>query len=133
MKDYEVMMIIDPRITDEKVEQVIAKVGKRLEGSGGQVEKVNKMGKRPLVFTLKKYKRISEGNYVLLNFKGEAGTPADLNNFLRISDDVLRYTINVATTNPAAAMEAEKATEVSVDGKEEVEINPSLLNPPKEN
>ena len=131
MKDYEVMMIIDPRITDEKVEQVIAKVGKRLEGSGGQVEKVNKMGKRPLSCTLRKYKRITEGNYVLLNFKGESGSPADLNSFLRISEDILRYTINVATANPAAAA-AEKATEVSVEVKQEVEINPSLLEPPKE-
>lgn len=126
MKDYEVMMIIDPRITDEKVEQVIAKVGKRLEGGGGQVEKVSKMGKRPLGCTLRKYKRITEGNYVLLNFKGESGAPADLNSFLRISDDILRYTINVATAYPPAA-DAEKATEVSV------EVNPSLLEPPKEN
>ena len=132
MKDYEVMIIIDPRITDEKVEQVIAKVGKRLEGSGSKVEKVSKMGKRPLGCILKKYKRITEGNYVLLNFKGEPGTPADLNGFLRISDDILRYTINIATANPAAVA-AEKATAVSADVKEEVEVNPSLFEPPKEN
>lgn len=90
MNKYEVVYIIDPAVEDEARKALIAKFNDLITGNGGSVDKVEEWGKRRLAYAID-YK--TEGYYVLVNFRAEAGLPKELERNLQISDSVIRYQV----------------------------------------
>lgn len=90
MRAYEAMYIIRPDFDEEKVQATIEKYSSLIQNNGGELVNVEPWGKRRLAYELKKFR---EGYYVLVHFKGEPKTPAELERNFKISDDVIRYLI----------------------------------------
>lgn len=90
MRAYETMYIIRPEYDEEKVQSVVEKYSTLIQNNGGELVKVDLWGKRRLAYEIDK---IREGHYVLVKFKGEPETPAELERIFKISDDVIRYLI----------------------------------------
>lgn len=90
MRNYEIMYIIKPDLDEEKLEAVIAKFGAIIDNNGGEIISTDKWGKRRLAYEINDYR---EGVYILVNFKGEAAVPQELDRVMKITDDILRFMI----------------------------------------
>ncbi len=82
------LLIVDPRLTDEEVAQLGGRVQESLVALGGEVTASEDWGRRRLVHELKKQR---EGHYVLLQVRA---TPAILREYerqLTLNESVLRF------------------------------------------
>ncbi|MFH0886590.1 MAG: 30S ribosomal protein S6 [bacterium] len=127
LRDYDAVIIIDPRVGEDQVDLIITKIKAKIESTGGQLENTKKLGKRPINCTFEKYKRLKEGNYVILSFKGESATPSAVTSTLKIIEDVVRYVVTKASELPPIE------EVVASESKDTVEVNPSLLQDSGEN
>ncbi len=85
---YEVMFIVRPDVAEEDVDKLIAGFSTTVTGGGGVVKTVEKMGRRKLAYTVRKF---NDGNYVLLTV--EAGGPVilELERRLRVTEPVIKF------------------------------------------
>lgn len=89
MRAYEVMYIIKVA-EDEAIDAVVAKFDKLLADNGATVEKTDRWGKRKLAYLIQD---MTEGYYVLVNFKAEPAAVKELDRVMKITDEVLRHMI----------------------------------------
>jgi len=90
MNSYETLYVIKPDLEDEARAALIQKFSAIITDNGGEVESVDEWGKRKLAYAID---YISEGYYVLVNFKANAELPAELERNFRINDNVMRYMV----------------------------------------
>ena len=91
MNRYEMIYIIDTGLEETARKELVEKVSALISANGGEVEKVDETwGKRRLAYAID-YK--TEGWYVLVNFKGPAELPRELERNLQINENVLRYLV----------------------------------------
>ena len=88
MNDYELVIIVTPEATEEKLEARLNSISQYITGHGGAVASMDKWGKRRLAYPIKKS---FEGNYILFKFTLPPSASRELENNLRISEDLLRY------------------------------------------
>ena len=88
VNDYELVIIVTPEATEEKLEARLNNISQYITGHGGTIASMDKWGKRRLAFPIKKS---FEGNYVVFKFSLAPKASRELENNLRISEDLLRY------------------------------------------
>jgi small subunit ribosomal protein S6 len=88
VNDYELVVIVTPEATEEKLEARLNGISQYITGHGGAVVSVDKWGKRRLAYPIKKS---FEGNYIVFKFSLPPKASHELENNLRISEDLLRY------------------------------------------
>lgn len=103
---YEALFIVKPNLTEEATAAVVSKFTQLIADNGGTVENVNEWGKRRLAYPIDD---LTEGYYVLVNFKGEATLPLELKRVFGITDEIMRHLVVRADFAPAA----EKAEEAA--------------------
>ncbi|CCI52550.1 30S ribosomal protein S6 [Nostocoides jenkinsii] len=87
MRQYELMVILDPEIDDRQVGPTIKKFLTVVKNDGGTVDKLDVWGRRRLAFQIKKK---DEGSYVVANFTSEPATAKELDRQLGLSEAILR-------------------------------------------
>ncbi|WP_295643670.1 30S ribosomal protein S6 [uncultured Corynebacterium sp.] len=87
VRQYEMMIIIDPSQDERTVAPSLDKYLEIVRKENGTVEKVDIWGKRRLEYPINKK---DEGIYVVLDLKCEAGTVQELDRVLKINDDIMR-------------------------------------------
>jgi small subunit ribosomal protein S6 len=87
-RTYEVMFIVRPDMTDEDLDKLISTLQSVVPGSGGIVQKVEKMGKRRLAYTVR---RFNDGIYVLLVVEGGGAVIHELERRLRVTEPVIKF------------------------------------------
>lgn len=90
MNSYELLYIIKPTVEEEARAALIAKFAEIVKNDQGEVEKIDEWGMRKLAYAIN---YISEGYYVLMNFKSNPDLPAELERNLKISEDVMRFMV----------------------------------------
>ena len=85
---YELMFIVRPDMTDEDLDKLIATLGTAVTSSGGTITKVEKMGKRRLAYTVR---RFHDGIYVLLTLEGGGAVVLELERRLRVTEQVIKF------------------------------------------
>jgi small subunit ribosomal protein S6 len=85
---YEVMFIVRPDVVDEEVDKLVAGFETTVTGSGGKVQKVDRLGKRRLAYMVQ---RFSDGNYVLLTVVGSGEMVHELERRLRVSEPIIKF------------------------------------------
>ena len=88
MREYELVLVLDPEIEDEQVSATIDRMTQFVTSHGGEVTDVNPWGKRRFSFPIKKR---TEGNYIITHFRMEPSSTAELEASLRLSEEVLRH------------------------------------------
>ena len=88
MNNYEVLYVIDGTLSDEAINEQVAKFTELVNANGGEVVQVDEWGKRRLAYQIN-YK--SEGYYVLMNFKSGPDFPAELERNFGINEGIMRY------------------------------------------
>lgn len=87
MRDYEMMIIIDPTVDERNLGAYVDKLLQVVPNEGGSVEKVDLWGKRRLAYDIKKR---SEGIYVVVNMKTTPATAQELDRQLGLNESILR-------------------------------------------
>lgn len=89
MNKYEVMFIAKP-LEDAEVDPIAEFVSNLIKKNGGNVEKVDRWGKRHLAYPVKKQ---ADGNYVLINFEVDPAVIKEIDRVMKIQDDILKHLI----------------------------------------
>ena len=71
MRQYELMVILDPELDDRTVQPSLEKFLKVVTKDGGTVDNVDIWGRRRLAYEIKKQ---TEGIYAVVNFTSEPAT-----------------------------------------------------------
>ena len=88
MNKYELAVVVSAKIEDDARAAVIEKVTELITRFGGNVTDVDEWGKRRFAYEIQKMK---EGFYYFVHFESEANVPAEVEQRIRIMDNVLRY------------------------------------------
>ena len=94
MTEYEILLLLDPELSEEKQTEIVARVRTLVEQGGGTVARHDPWGRRKLAYPVDKKE---DGVYHLLTFTASAETLDELTRVLKIDDDVLRH---MATRRP---------------------------------
>jgi small subunit ribosomal protein S6 len=93
--DYEILLLLDPELSDEKQTEIVGRVKTLVEQGGGTFERHDAWGRRKLAYQIDKK---DDGAYHLLSFSATAETLDEIGRVLKIDDDVMRH---MATRLPA--------------------------------
>ena len=85
---YEILVIFDPRPTDEEVAALLVKLQDNLTGLGATVGKAESWGKRRLAYDIRKQR---EGTFAVIECSAEPATIKEFERQLGLNEQVLRY------------------------------------------
>jgi small subunit ribosomal protein S6 len=88
VNDYEILLMLDPELAEERSDEIIARLRERVEGDGGSWDGHEPWGRRRLAYEIG---HKGEGVYHLLLFKAEPATLAEVSRVLKITDGVMRH------------------------------------------
>jgi small subunit ribosomal protein S6 len=137
------MFIVRPDVEEAEIDKLIEGFSANVTSGGGEVKSVEKMGRRRLAYTVRKF---NDGFYILLNIAAEGSLITEIERRLRVSEQVIKFiTVRMdeeekrlakvkalrdskvkrsaqpvaqAPQAPAAAPEAEAAAEVTAAASE---------------
>ncbi len=87
-RTYELMFIVRPDMPEEDQDKLISTLESAVTSSGGTLKNVERMGKRRLAYTVRKF---HDGIYVLLTVEGSGGLVHELERRLRVSEPVIKF------------------------------------------
>ncbi|MDR7383169.1 MULTISPECIES: 30S ribosomal protein S6 [Promicromonospora] len=90
MRQYEMMVILDPEVEERTVAPSLDKYLSVITTEGGSVDKVDIWGRRRLAFEIQKK---SEGIYAVVDFTATSATAKELDRQLGLNEVVLRTKI----------------------------------------
>ena len=88
MIDYEILLMLDPELSEEQQGTLIARTRELIEEGGGTVDRHDAWGRRKLAYEIRKK---GEGTYHLLLFSCGAETLDEVSRVLKIDDTVMRH------------------------------------------
>ena len=88
MNKYELALVVNAKIEDEAREAVLQYAKDLITRFGGVITNVDDQGKKKLAYEIQK---MSEGFYYFIQFDAEATVPNEIEQRVRIMDNVLRY------------------------------------------
>lgn len=90
MRDYEMMTIHRPDLTEDEVDARLSELSQHLSNSGASVTKRDLWGKRRFAYEID---HLSEGYYSVLSFQSDPGTVSEVDRMLTLADEVIRHKI----------------------------------------
>lgn len=87
MREYEVMLILEPDSDESVVGSVTDRITGVVAGAGGSVAKVDRWGKRRLAYEIDKR---TDGYYLVVQFTADPTTVSELERVLSLTDGVVR-------------------------------------------
>ena len=91
MKNYEVMFIVRPTLSEEDVTKVVDNFKNILTTNGAKIDDMQEMGQRELAYEIKKFK--SGYYYVVTVSANDDAAIKEFDRLARISNDVIRHLI----------------------------------------
>ena len=88
MNEYEILLLLDPELDDERQGDVVTRTRELVESGGGTWDLHDAWGRRKLAYEID---HKGEGSYHLLHFTSDAGTLDEVSRVLRIDDGVMRH------------------------------------------
>ena len=88
MTTYEILLMLDPELAEERQNELVARVRELVERSGGTWRSHDAWGRRRLAYEIAKK---PDGVYHLLVFESSGETLDEISRVLKIDDGVLRH------------------------------------------
>jgi small subunit ribosomal protein S6 len=134
LNDYEILLMLDPDVPEDRHEEILARTRELVEKDGGAWEAHDTWGRRRLAYEID---HKAEGVYHLLTFSCEPAALDEVSRVLKITDGVMRHMATrrprphrraatpaaapaetpSAQTEPAQTEPAEYAGEAAADGE----------------
>ena len=90
MSKYELAVVVSAKIEDDERAAVVVKCKALIERFGGTVTNVDDWGKKRMAYEVQKMK---DAFYYFIQFDAETSAPVEIENRIRIMDNVLRFLI----------------------------------------
>jgi small subunit ribosomal protein S6 len=87
-RTYEIMFIVRPDVEEADLDKLIEGFSGNITSGGGEVKSVEKMGRRRLAYTVRKF---NDGFYVLLNVAAPGSLIGEIERRLRVSEPVIKF------------------------------------------
>lgn len=118
MRVFEATFICSPRLSPEKIAEIIERIKKLLGQERAVVSTIQEVGLKKLAYPIQHHR---EGYYIYLEFSGLPETANKLRNFFQVTDGIIRYLIlkmkeKSLPENPPR-VESVESEEVKTDGK----------------
>lgn len=88
MNKYELALVVSAKVEDEVRTAVVEKAKESITSLGGQITNVDDWGKKQLAYEIQK---MNEGYYYFIQFEAEPEAPAQIEENIRIMENVLRF------------------------------------------
>ena len=88
MNKYELALVVNAKIEDDVRTATVERAKEYITRAGGTVTEVEEWGKKQLAYDIQK---MSDGFYYLIQFEAESSVPAEVEQNVRIMDNVLRF------------------------------------------
>ena len=120
MNDYEILLLLDAELPEERGAEIVARVQERVAADGGTWESHEPWGRRKLAYEID---HKAEGVYHLLLFSANPETLAEVSRVLMITDGVIRHLpvkrVKGGQTKAPASVAAPSAPADDADGTAE--------------
>jgi small subunit ribosomal protein S6 len=105
MIDYEILLMLDPELPDERQNEIVARIRENIERSDGKWAAHDVWGRRRLAYEID---HKAEGVYHLLTFETEPEALEEVSRVLKITDGVMRHMAvrRTAATGPTRPLES---------------------------
>ncbi len=111
MNKYELCVVLSAKLDDDQRAETIEKIKGYITRYNGQVsENIEEWGKKRLAYEIQHMK---EAYYYFIPFTGDADTPNELENHVRIMEPVIRYL--VVKPDPEVEAQAKKAVSAEAE------------------
>ncbi|MDO4916452.1 MAG: 30S ribosomal protein S6 [Rothia sp. (in: high G+C Gram-positive bacteria)] len=90
MREYELMVILNPEVEDKAVEPTLSKFLEIVTKDNGTIDNMDIWGRRRLAYEIQKK---NEGIYAVVNFTSTPETSAELDRVLSLNESVMRTKI----------------------------------------
>ncbi|AXH96748.1 30S ribosomal protein S6 [Ornithinimicrobium avium] len=87
MRQYELMIILDPETDERNLQPTLEKMLDVVGKEGGSVDEIDVLGRRRLAYEIKKQ---AEGIYAVVQMTAEPATAQELDRRLGLNESVLR-------------------------------------------
>ena len=88
MREYELVIVISPDITEEDVPAAMERVSGAITSKGGEVVESRPWGRRRLAYPIRRH---TDGNYIINQIKLDPARAHELESQFKISEEVLRH------------------------------------------
>jgi small subunit ribosomal protein S6 len=86
--DYEILLMLDPELPEERQTEIVTRAREAIERDGGRFDAHQPWGRRRLAYEID---HKAEGSYHLLTFAAEPATLEEISRVLKITDGVMRH------------------------------------------
>jgi small subunit ribosomal protein S6 len=86
--DYEILLMLDPDLPEERQEEIVKRTRDLVEKGGGKWDGQDAWGRRKLAYEIDKK---GDGVYHLLSFSTDGDTLDEISRVLKIDDSVMRH------------------------------------------
>jgi small subunit ribosomal protein S6 len=111
MREFDTTFIVQPEISDEGREALIAKLRGVLERAGATPLEVDDMGKKKLAYEIRRFQK---GHYLSMLYADAGKAVAELERALRLDESILRF-LTVRKLDDVADIEARKTRAVDLE------------------
>jgi small subunit ribosomal protein S6 len=87
-RTYEIMFIVRPDVEEADLDKLIEGFQKNVTDGGGEIRTTEKMGRRRLAYTVRKF---NDGLYVLLTVLAPGSLITEIERRLRVSEPVIKF------------------------------------------
>ena len=87
-RTYELMFIVRPDMLEEDQDKLISNLETQVGSAGGSVKSMERMGKRRLAYTVRKFQ---DGIYMLMVLEGEGAMVKEVERRLRVTEPVIKF------------------------------------------
>ena len=87
-RSYEVMFLVRPDVEEADLDKLIEGFSGNVTNGGGEVKAIEKMGRRRLAYTVKKF---NDGFYVLMTISAKGSLIGEIERRLRVSEPVIKF------------------------------------------
>ena len=115
MTEYEILLLLDADLPEERQGEVVARVRDLVEKGGGAIERHDEWGRRKLAYEIHKK---GDGFYHLLQVNCAPSVLDEVSRVLKIDDGVVRH---MATRRSGTGTESTVAAGVASSDHDEVE------------
>ena len=85
---YEILLMLDPEVAEERQNEIVTRIRETVERGGGTWLTHDPWGRRKLAYEIK---HKADGVYHLVTFEAAAETLDEISRVLRITDGVMRH------------------------------------------
>ncbi len=100
MRDYELMVVLDPNLDDTAIEALNTRIQNMVTQRGGTIETVDSWGRRRLAYPIGRHR---DGVYIVSRFSMPPNGAAEVERALKLTESVIRHLLVRADGLPASA------------------------------